>query len=137
MFLHRRQTTCGAPWAASDTTNTNTNPECSLAYYTIHTERNTHTHNTSEAVDIYSSSMHKHAAPARGHTAMGAHGDTHTHIYMPARMPAHLFKNERPSLRDRALRGVFRTLDAGMRAGLLPGARLRVRARVGAPAQGA
>ena len=44
-------------------------------------------------------------------------------------LPAHLFKAARPSLRERGLRGVFRTLDALMRRSLLPGARLRLLAR--------
>jgi SAM-dependent methyltransferase len=44
-------------------------------------------------------------------------------------LPAHLFKVARPGLRERLLRGVFRTLDTLMRAGLLPGARLSVLAR--------
>lgn len=43
--------------------------------------------------------------------------------------PAHLFKVARPGLRERLLRGVFVTLDGLMRAGLLPGARLRILAR--------
>ncbi len=41
-------------------------------------------------------------------------------------LPAHLFKNPRPTLAQRLQRGVFRTLDGLMRVGLLPGARLRV-----------
>jgi SAM-dependent methyltransferase len=41
-------------------------------------------------------------------------------------LPAHLFKNPRPTLAQRAQRFVFRALDAGMRAGLLPGARVRL-----------
>ncbi len=41
-------------------------------------------------------------------------------------LPAHLFKNPSPTLSQRLQRGVFRTLDAGMRAGLLPGARVRL-----------
>lgn len=44
-------------------------------------------------------------------------------------LPAHLFKNARPTLSQRIQRGVFRTLDATMRAGLAPGARLRFVAR--------
>jgi 2-polyprenyl-3-methyl-5-hydroxy-6-metoxy-1,4-benzoquinol methylase len=44
-------------------------------------------------------------------------------------LPAHLFKRERPSLRERALRCVFRSLDSSMRAGLLPGARERLLVR--------
>ena len=43
--------------------------------------------------------------------------------------PAHLFAVERPGLRVRVLRAVFVTMDALMRAGLLPGARLSVLAR--------
>jgi len=43
--------------------------------------------------------------------------------------PAHLFKAPHPSLRERALRGIFRTLDALMRRSLAPAARLRVLAR--------
>jgi SAM-dependent methyltransferase len=41
-------------------------------------------------------------------------------------LPAHLFKNRAPTLAQRLQRGVFRTLDGLMRAGLLPGARLRL-----------
>ncbi len=41
-------------------------------------------------------------------------------------LPAHLFKNRSPSVAQRLQRGVFRTLDGLMRAGLLPGARLRL-----------
>ncbi len=41
-------------------------------------------------------------------------------------LPAHLFKNASPTFSQRLQRGVFRTLDAGMRAGLLPGARVRL-----------
>lgn len=44
-------------------------------------------------------------------------------------MPAHLFKVARPDLRTRALRGVFRTLDALMRARLAPPARITLLAR--------
>ena len=44
-------------------------------------------------------------------------------------MPAHLFKVSAPSLRVRLLRAVFRTMDFGMRHGLLPGARLTILAR--------
>ena len=44
-------------------------------------------------------------------------------------LPAHLFKVARPGPRVRLLRGVFSALDLLMRAGLLPGARLRVLAR--------
>jgi SAM-dependent methyltransferase len=44
-------------------------------------------------------------------------------------MPAHLFEPERPGLRVRCLRLVFRALDLGMRAGILPGARTRILAR--------
>lgn len=43
--------------------------------------------------------------------------------------PAHLFKNPRPTLVQRGLRGVFRTLNFGMRLGVLPGASLRLLAR--------
>lgn len=43
--------------------------------------------------------------------------------------PAHLFKVERPNVRTRILRGCFRALDALMRWGWLPGARLRLLAR--------
>ncbi len=43
--------------------------------------------------------------------------------------PAHLFKEPRPTLRQRLLRGAFRGLNAGMRAKLLPGARLRLLGR--------
>ncbi|MBL8862791.1 MAG: class I SAM-dependent methyltransferase [Planctomycetes bacterium] len=41
-------------------------------------------------------------------------------------LPAHLFKNSRPSLTQRAQRLVFRALDLGMRLGALPGARVRL-----------
>jgi SAM-dependent methyltransferase len=41
-------------------------------------------------------------------------------------LPAHLFKNPRPTLAQRAQKLVFRTLDGLMRAGLLPGARVRL-----------
>jgi SAM-dependent methyltransferase len=44
-------------------------------------------------------------------------------------LPAHLFKAARPDLKTRLLRGAFRTLDTLMRAGLLPGARVRIVAR--------
>ncbi len=44
-------------------------------------------------------------------------------------LPAHLFKARDPDLRTRALRGVFLGLDALMRAGYLPGARIRLLAR--------
>jgi SAM-dependent methyltransferase len=44
-------------------------------------------------------------------------------------LPAHLFRDPRPSARTRALRGVFRSLDRLMRLGLIPGARLRLLAR--------
>jgi SAM-dependent methyltransferase len=44
-------------------------------------------------------------------------------------MPSHLFKVSAPSLRVRCLRAVFRTMDFGMRHGLLPGARLTILAR--------
>jgi SAM-dependent methyltransferase len=54
--------------------------------------------------------------------------------------PGHLFRDPRPSLRTRALRGVFRTLDRAMRLGLVPGARIRLVARrpgsKGAPSAG-
>lgn len=43
--------------------------------------------------------------------------------------PAHLFKKERPTLVERCLRGVFRSLNCGMRLGVLPGARVRLLAR--------
>ena len=43
--------------------------------------------------------------------------------------PAVLFKSKTPTLRLRLLRSVFRALNAGMLAGLLPGARLSVIAR--------
>ncbi len=41
-------------------------------------------------------------------------------------LPAHLFKRTDLAPHERFLRGVFRFLDAGMRRGLLPGARLRL-----------
>jgi SAM-dependent methyltransferase len=41
-------------------------------------------------------------------------------------LPAHLFKAESPTLSQRGQRAIFRTLDAGMLAGLLPGARVRL-----------
>jgi len=44
-------------------------------------------------------------------------------------LPAHLFKNASPTLRERLLKGVFTALDRAMRLGLVPGARLRVLAR--------
>lgn len=44
-------------------------------------------------------------------------------------LPAHLFKAQHLSLRDRLLREAFRLVDASMRMRLLPGARLRVVAR--------
>lgn len=44
-------------------------------------------------------------------------------------LPAHVFKAERPSLGIALQRLAFRTLDGAMRAGLAPGARLRVVAR--------
>lgn len=44
-------------------------------------------------------------------------------------LPAHIFKTSRPDLRTRVLRGVFRTLDALMRARLAPPARVTVLAR--------
>jgi SAM-dependent methyltransferase len=44
-------------------------------------------------------------------------------------LPAHLFKAGRPDLRTLALRGVFQGLDLGMRAGVLPGARVWLLAR--------
>jgi SAM-dependent methyltransferase len=40
-------------------------------------------------------------------------------------LPAHLFKVERPSIKTRMLRSAFRFVDGGMRARLLPPARLR------------
>lgn len=40
-------------------------------------------------------------------------------------LPAELFKAARPTLRTRLLRWAFASVDRGMRAGLLPGARLR------------
>ena len=44
-------------------------------------------------------------------------------------LPSHLFKTAAGGPRVRLLRGLFRSLDALMRRGLLPGARLRVLAR--------
>lgn len=44
-------------------------------------------------------------------------------------LPAHLFKAEKPTLKTRLLRRAFLTLDSLMRAGLLPGARVRIVAR--------
>lgn len=44
-------------------------------------------------------------------------------------LPAHLFKNATPTLSQRAQRTVFRALDGLMRAGLLPGARVRLTLR--------
>jgi SAM-dependent methyltransferase len=44
-------------------------------------------------------------------------------------LPAHLFKVERPDLRTRCLRGVFRTLDVLMRWRLTPPARVTLLAR--------
>jgi len=44
-------------------------------------------------------------------------------------LPAELFKVAQPDLRTHALRGVFRLLDLGMRAGCLPPARVRLLAR--------
>ncbi len=44
-------------------------------------------------------------------------------------LPAHLFKSAAPDARTRLLRSVFLALDAGMRGGLLPGARVRLLAR--------
>lgn len=44
-------------------------------------------------------------------------------------LPAHLFKAQRPDLRTLALRSVFQGLDLGMRAGVLPGARVWLLAR--------
>lgn len=41
-------------------------------------------------------------------------------------LPAHLFKNASPTIAQRAQRAIFRTLDGGMRAGMLPGARVRL-----------
>ncbi len=43
--------------------------------------------------------------------------------------PATLFKNTAPTLVQRAIRGVFRGLNLGMRMGVLPGARVRLLAR--------
>lgn len=43
--------------------------------------------------------------------------------------PGHLFRDRRPSVNVRLLRGVFRTLDRAMRLGVLPGARIRLVAR--------
>jgi SAM-dependent methyltransferase len=44
-------------------------------------------------------------------------------------LPAHLFKARNPDLKSRALRAAFSTLDALMRAGFAPGARVRIVAR--------
>ncbi len=44
-------------------------------------------------------------------------------------LPAHLFKAQHPDLKTRTLRAAFKTMDGLMRAGLLPGARLRIVAR--------
>lgn len=44
-------------------------------------------------------------------------------------LPAHLFKTARPNVKTRILRATFSSLDALMRAGLLPGARVRILAR--------
>jgi SAM-dependent methyltransferase len=44
-------------------------------------------------------------------------------------LPAHLAEGRSSNIRDHALRLVFRVMDGVMRAGLLPGARLRVLAR--------
>lgn len=44
-------------------------------------------------------------------------------------LPAEVFKAKRPTARVWILRAIFRTLDSGMRAGLLPGARLTLVAR--------
>ncbi|HEV8114521.1 MAG TPA: methyltransferase domain-containing protein [Planctomycetota bacterium] len=41
-------------------------------------------------------------------------------------LPAHLFRSKDPALRVRALRAAFLALDALMRRGILPGARLRL-----------
>lgn len=41
-------------------------------------------------------------------------------------LPAHLFKATSPTMSQRLQRGIFRTLDGGMRMGLLPGARVRL-----------
>lgn len=49
-------------------------------------------------------------------------------------LPAHLFKAASPTLAQRFQRAIFRTLDGGMRAGLLPGARVRLVLRVPTPA---
>jgi SAM-dependent methyltransferase len=51
------------------------------------------------------------------------------HVQASLPLPAHLFEVASPGLRVRILRGVFRALDFGMRAGILPGARTRVLAR--------
>ncbi len=41
-------------------------------------------------------------------------------------LPAHLFKAASPTMSQRLQRGIFRTLDSGMRMGALPGARVRL-----------
>ena len=46
-------------------------------------------------------------------------------------LPAHLFKAASPTLSQRLQRAIFRTLDGGMRMGVLPGARVRLLLRVG------
>ena len=45
-------------------------------------------------------------------------------------LPGHLFRSQHPSLGERLQLGVFRGLDRLMRAGLVPGARLRLLARI-------
>ncbi len=45
-------------------------------------------------------------------------------------LPAHLFKATSPTLSQRLQRAIFRTLDGGMRMGVLPGARVRLLLRV-------
>jgi SAM-dependent methyltransferase len=45
-------------------------------------------------------------------------------------LPGHLFRKPHPTLGERAQLAAFRGLDALMRSGLLPGARLRILARV-------
>lgn len=46
-------------------------------------------------------------------------------------LPAHLFKRADLSLRERVLKAVFSTLDRAMRAGIAPGARIRLVAKRG------
>ncbi len=41
-------------------------------------------------------------------------------------LPAHLFKAASPTMSQRLQRGIFRTLDGGMRSRMLPGARVRL-----------